>query len=64
MNALLSWAFQNVELKMDAYGNVKPMKANGQIAKKIDPVIALIEALSAHLFEELFNNVEMITLNY
>ena len=49
---------------MDAYGNVKPMKANGQIAKKIDPVIALIEALSAHLFEELFNNVEMISLKY
>lgn len=28
-NPLIKWAFQNCELKTDAYGNVKPVKANG-----------------------------------
>jgi phage terminase large subunit-like protein len=60
---LIKWAFQNCELKTDAYGNVKPVKANGQISKKIDPVIALLEALGAFLFEQLFGNMEMISLD-
>lgn len=54
-NAMISWYFNNVELKMDIYGNVKPVKANGQITKKIDGIIAAIEALSAPLFENLFS---------
>lgn len=60
--SLVAWCFNNVELKVDVYGNVKPMKANGVISKKIDVVIAIIEALSAHLFEQIFGNMEMLTL--
>lgn len=61
-NAMISWYFNNVELKMDSYGNVKPVKANGQITKKIDGIIAAIEALSAPLFEQLFQG-EIFTLD-
>ena len=60
-NAMISWYFNNVELKMDIYGNVKPVKANGQITNKIDGIIAAIEALSAPLFEQLFTG-EVVTL--
>lgn len=63
-SALTAWAFANVELKMDSYANVKPVKAGGQKTKKIDPVIAIIEAMSAHLFEQLFDNQGVISLHY
>lgn len=55
-DTLISWAFNNVELKYDSYGNCKPVKANGVQTKKIDPVIAIIQALSGHLFELYFNS--------
>lgn len=44
------------------YGNCKPVKANGQITRKIDPVIAMLEALAGYLFEQLFGATEMLTL--
>jgi phage terminase large subunit-like protein len=61
-NPLISWAFQNCELKLDMYGNCKPVKANGQITRKIDPIIAMLEALAGYLFEQLFGTTEMLTL--
>lgn len=59
---LVNWAFQNCELKTDSYGNVKPVKANNQISRKIDPVIAMLEALAGYLFEELFTNTTILSL--
>jgi phage terminase large subunit-like protein len=61
-NPMIAWYFQNTELKTDIYGNVKPMKANGVLAKKIDGVIAAIEALSAPLYEQIFTG-EVISLD-
>jgi phage terminase large subunit-like protein len=61
-NPLVKWAFQNCELKTDSYGNVKPVKANGQVSRKIDPVIAMLEALAGFLFEQLFGASEIVAL--
>lgn len=43
-NPLLRWAVDNLAVAMDPAGNVKPDKANA--SDKIDPVVALIMALS------------------
>jgi len=61
---LIRWCFSNCELKFDSYSNCKPVKAGDNPVKKIDPVIAMIEALSAHLFEQLFNNTEVVSLEF
>ncbi len=61
-NSLISWAFQNAELKTDSYGNIKPIKAGNMLTKKIDPVIAILTAMSGYLFEELAGSMELITL--
>lgn len=61
-NSMISWAFQNAELKTDSYGNVKPIKAGGVLAKKIDPVIAILTGMSGYLFEQLAGSMELITL--
>lgn len=42
------WMFRNVALKSDHNGNVKPNKGNGK-DKKIDGIIAMIEALGGYL---------------
>ena len=57
-NPLVRWCFNNVEIKMDVNGNCKPMKGgssnrkadrNGTNTKKIDPIIAMLEALGGYL---------------
>lgn len=44
-SALTKWSFKNVELKFDWNENCKPIKAGDDVKNKIDPVIAMIEAL-------------------
>lgn len=51
LNIVTQWAFQNVEIVEDHNENVKPMKAQHDRAKKIDPVIAIIESLGIYLTE-------------
>ena len=57
-NPLVRWCFNNVEIKMDINGNEKPIKGgssnrkadrNGTDTKKIDPIIAMLEALGGYL---------------
>jgi phage terminase large subunit-like protein len=60
-NPLVRWSFNNVELKMDHNGNTKPMKGGSTNrkqnkdtnTKKIDPIIAMLEALGAYLDENM-----------
>lgn len=47
-NEITRWMFRNVALKSDHNGNVKPNKGAGK-DKKIDGVIAMIEALGTYL---------------
>lgn len=42
-DAVLAWALQNVELKTDPAGNIKPDKSKA--GDKIDPIVSLIMAL-------------------
>lgn len=49
-NPLVRWAFGNVNLKIDHNGNCKPDKSKSKgEAQKIDPVVAMIQALAYHL---------------
>ena len=48
-NACVRWCFSNVELKYDYNDNCKPVKSQGDKAKKIDPVISIIESLGGWL---------------
>lgn len=48
-NPCVKWCFANVELKFDYNDNCKPMKAQNDKAKKIDPVISMIESLGMYL---------------
>ena len=57
-NPLVRWCFNNVEIKTDINGNTKPIKGgssnrkadrNGTNTKKIDPIIAMLEALGGYL---------------
>jgi len=45
-NPVLRWCFRNAELRRDHNGNCKPDKSNDN--KKIDGVIALIQAIAMH----------------
>lgn len=47
-NEITRWMFKNIALKTDHNGNVKPNKGAGK-DKKIDGVIAMIEALGTYL---------------
>lgn len=47
-NEITRWMFRNVALKSDHNGNVKPNKGAGK-DKKIDGIIAMIEALGTYL---------------
>lgn len=47
-NPITRWMFSNVALKMDHNGNAKPNKGAGK-EKKIDGVIAMLEALGGYL---------------
>lgn len=59
-NPVTRWCFTNATLKVDMYGNIKPIKPAP--SKKIDCLIAGIEALSAYLFEQLFGDGEIVPL--
>ena len=48
-NPAVRWCFNNVELKYDWNDNCKPVKAGGEQSKKIDPVIAMLQALGTYL---------------
>lgn len=58
-NEITRWCFKNVTLKSDYNGNVKPNKAVNK--KKIDGVIAMIQALGMYLDTPHFTN-EIITI--
>ena len=57
--SLKNEGFKNVTLKSDYNGNVKPNKAIGK--KKIDGVIAMIQALGMYLDTPHFTN-EILTI--
>ena len=48
-NPAILWCFGNVELKYDWNENCKPIKANHADNNKIDPVIAMLEALGGFM---------------
>ena len=56
-NPVIRWCFGNVELKIDYNENCKPVKANNDKSKKIDPVIAMLQALGIYLNEPHYNNI-------
>ena len=58
-NEITRWCFRNVELKSDNNGNVKPNK--GIKSKKIDGVIAIIQALGMYLTVPHYSN-EILTI--
>ena len=58
-NEITRWCFRNVELKSDYNGNVKPNK--GIKSKKIDGVIAIIQALGMYLIVPHYSN-EILTI--
>lgn len=50
-NPCTRWCFNNVELKFDYNDNCKPQKAGGDQNNKIDPVIAMLQALGGYLYQ-------------
>ena len=48
-NPVVRWCFNNVELKTDWNSNTKPIKANNDQTRKIDPIIGMLEALGTYL---------------
>ena len=58
-NEITRWCFKNVTLKSDHNGNVKPNKSVS--AKKIDGVIAMIQALGMYLTTPHYSN-EIISI--
>lgn len=48
-NPVVRWCFNNVELKYDWNDNCKPIKSNGDQARKIDPIISMLQALGTYL---------------
>jgi len=48
-NPCVKWCFANVELKFDYNDNCKPVKSQGDKAKKIDAVISILESLGGYL---------------
>lgn len=58
-NEITRWCFRNIELKSDYNGNVKPNK--GIKSKKIDGVIAIIQALGMYLTVPHYSN-EILTI--
>ncbi len=48
-NPAVRWCFNNVELKYDWNDNCKPVKSGGDQSKKIDPIIAMLQALGTYL---------------
>jgi len=62
-NPLLRWAASNVTIESDFAGNIKPSKAKS--IQRIDPVVALILALSRAQYREagsVYNDRQMLVL--
>ena len=53
-NPCTEWCFGNVALKMDHNDNVKPVRAEGDKTRKIDPVIAMIQALGGWMSSQYY----------
>lgn len=49
MNPAIRWCFNNVEIKSDWNNNSKPVKAQNDNNRKIDPIISMIQALGTYL---------------
>lgn len=65
MNPIIRWCFNNVEIKMDINSNCKPSKAGNDNNKKIDPIIAMIQALGGYLDkmkDDGFSDGEVLTV--
>lgn len=60
-NEINLWCFRNVELKSDWNGNVKPVKTI--VKKKIDGVIATIEALGCAMLSPGYDGKLLTTIN-
>lgn len=58
-NDINRYCFRNVSLKFDANGNCKPDKSD--LKKKIDGVIAMLEALGGYMLQPRYTN-EIITI--
>lgn len=63
-NPIVRWAFGNVSLKFDANENCKPTKANNDRARKIDPVISMIQALGGFLDKNKYNDGEVLSVTF
>lgn len=61
-NPIVRWSFGNVSLKFDANENAKPMKASGDRARKIDPVISMIQALGGYLDKTHYSDGEVLSV--
>ena len=48
-NPCVRWCFNNCELKYDWNNNCKPVKSAGNQDRKIDPIIAMVQALGGYL---------------
>lgn len=61
-NPVIRWSFQNVELKIDFNENCKPIKANNDNNRKIDPVIAMLQALGTYLNNVNYSDGEVLSV--
>ena len=53
-NPAVLWMFSNVEIMEDHMSNEKPTKAGGDRSRKIDAVIAMLEALGCYIHSNYF----------
>lgn len=63
-NPVVRWCFGNVSLKIDQNDNIKPTKANNDRARKIDPVISMIQALGGYLDKHNYSDGEVLSVNF
>ena len=63
-NPIVRWSFGNVSLKFDANDNCKPTKSNNDRARKIDPVISMIQALGGYLDKHNYSDGEVLSVNF
>lgn len=61
-NPIVRWSFNNVSLKFDAHDNAKPTKSGNDSSKKIDPVIAMIQALGGFLDNPRYSDGLVLTV--
>ena len=63
-NVCVKWCFGNVELKFDHNDNCKPMKAQNDKNRKIDPVISMCEALGGYLDNTNYSDGEVLSVKF